>query len=196
MRLASGELVGWVGRYILPHESRLRSWLRSAFPAIDVDDVVQEAYCRIAMLDSVSHIDDPRQYLFRTARNIVLEQLRRDRIVSIEAASGLAEMDQAVEGEHSNPERVTSDRRMLARVEQLIAMLPERGRQVFRMRKIEGLSQRYISSQLGISESIVENEVSRSLDRIVRALTQEERAELPLQGASRRLGKARRHVKD
>jgi RNA polymerase sigma factor (sigma-70 family) len=196
MRLASGELVGWVGRYILPHESRLRSWLRSAFPAIDVDDVVQEAYCRIAMLDSVSHIDDPRQYLFRTARNIVLEQLRRDRIVSIEAASGLAEMDQAVEGEHSNPERVTSDRRMLACVEQLIAMLPERGRQVFRMRKIEGLSQRYISSQLGISESIVENEVSRSLDRIVRALTQEERAELPLQGASRRLGKARRHVKD
>ena len=196
MRLASGELVGWVGRYILPHESRLRSWLRSAFPAIDVDDVVQEAYCRIAMLDSVSHIDDPRQYLFRTARNIVLEQLRRDRIVSIEAASGLAEMDQAVEGEHSNPERVTSDRRMLARVEQLIAMLPERGRQVFRMRKIEGLSHRYISSQLGISESIVENEVSRSLDRIVRALTQEERAELPLQGASRRLGKARRHVKD
>lgn len=196
MRLASGELVGWVGRYILPHESRLRSWLRSAFPAIDVDDVVQEAYCRIAMLDSVSHIDDPRQYLFRTARNIVLEQLRRDRIVSIEAASGLAEMDQAVEGEHSNPERVTSDRRMLARVEQLIAMLPERGRQVLRMRKIEGLSQRYISSQLGISESIVENEVSRSLDRIMRALTQEERAELPLQGASRRLGKARRHVKD
>jgi RNA polymerase sigma-70 factor (ECF subfamily) len=64
------------------------------------------------------------------------------------------------------------------------------------MRKIEGLSQREISSQLGISESIVENEVSRSLDRIVRALTQEERAELPLQGASRRLGKARRHVKD
>jgi len=196
MKLASGELVGWVGRYILPHEARLRSWLRSAFPTIDVDDVVQEAYCRIAMLDSVSHIDDPRQYLFRTARNIVLEQLRRDRIVSIEAASGLAEMDEATEGEHSNPERVTSDRRMLARVEQLIATLPERGRQIFRMRKIEGLSQRDISSQLGISESIVENEVSRSLDRIVRALTQEERAELPLQGASRRHGKGRRHVKD
>jgi RNA polymerase sigma-70 factor (ECF subfamily) len=196
MKLASGELVGWVGRYILPHESRLRSWLRSAFPTIDVDDVVQEAYCRIATLDGVSHIDDPRQYLFRTARNIVLEQLRRDRIVSIDAASGLAEMDEATEGEHGNPERVTSDRRMLARVEQLIATLPERGRQVFRMRKIEGLSQRDISSQLGISESIVENEVSRSLDRIVRALTQEERAELPLQGASRRHGKGRRHVKD
>jgi RNA polymerase sigma-70 factor (ECF subfamily) len=196
MKLASGELVGWVGRYILPHEARLRSWLRSAFPAIDVDDVVQEAYCRISTLDGVSHIDDPRQYLFRTARNVVLEQLRRDRIVSIEAATGLAELEQAAEGEHSNPERVTSDRRMLARVEHLIAMLSERGRQVFRMRKIEGLSQRDISSQLGISESVVENEISRSLDWIVRALTQEERAELPLQGTSRRLGKARRRVQD
>ncbi|RZF59218.1 sigma-70 family RNA polymerase sigma factor [Sphingomonas populi] len=194
--MTSAELVGWVGRYILPHEARLRSWLRSAFPAIDVDDVVQEAYCRIATLERVSHIEDPRQYLFKTARNIVLEQLRRDRIVSIEAATGLAEMDQAADGEHGNPERLASDRRMLARVEQLIAMLPERGRQVFRMRKIEGLSQRDISAQLGLSESVVENEISRSLDKIVRALTQEERAELPLHARGRRHGKVRHRVQD
>lgn len=196
MKLASGQLVGWVGRYILPHEARLRNWLRSAFPAIDVDDVVQEAYCRIATLERVSHINDPRQYFFKTARNIVLEQLRRDRIVSIEAATGLAELEQAAEVECGNPERLTSDRRMLARVEQLIATLPERGRQIFRMRKIDGLSQRDISTRLGVSESVVENEVSRSLDKIVRALTQEELAELPLAGAGKRYGKARHRVQD
>ena len=109
-------LVGWVGRHILPHERPLRKWLRSAFPTIDVDDVVQEAYCRISQLDRVDHIDDPARYLFRTARNIVLEQLRRERVVRIEAASGLVEMENVLVDEFS-PERIAAGRSALQRVE-------------------------------------------------------------------------------
>jgi DNA-directed RNA polymerase specialized sigma24 family protein len=45
-------------------------------------------------LSSVEHIDDPRRYFFRVARNIVLEQVRRERVVRIEAASGLAVLEQ------------------------------------------------------------------------------------------------------
>lgn len=70
-------LVGSVGRHVLPHERHLRKWLRATFPTNDVDDVVQEAYCRISELKRVDHIDDSRRYLFRTARNIVLEHVRR-----------------------------------------------------------------------------------------------------------------------
>lgn len=68
----SDQLVAWVGRHILPHERQLRAWLRAAFPAADVDDVVQETYCRISGLDRFDHIEDPRRYVFRTARNVVL----------------------------------------------------------------------------------------------------------------------------
>lgn len=177
---APEDLVAWVGRHILPHERQLRSWLHAAFPSSDVDDVVQEAYCRIATLGHVAHVDDPRRYLFRTARNIVLEQIRRDRVVRIEAASGLSELENALEADHLSPERVASDRQMLTRVERLIASLPERGRRIFRMRKIDGMAQREIAASLGLTETIVENEIARSLHRIVDALTSEERAELPL----------------
>jgi RNA polymerase sigma-70 factor (ECF subfamily) len=180
MRQAPDQLIGWVGRHILPHERQLRRWLRAAFPTIDVDDVVQEAYCRIAAIGYVGHIDDPRQYLFRTARNVVLEQIRRTRVVRIDAASGLAELRDAVLEDTASPERVVAARMALARIEELINMLPERARQVFRMRKIEGMPQRDIAQQLGLTENIVENEVARGLRRILDAMTEAERAEMPL----------------
>ena len=187
----SPQLIGWVGRHILPHERQLRAWLRAAFPAIDIDDVVQEAYCRIATLTRVEHIDDPRRYLFRTARNVVLEQIRRERVVSIEAASGLAELELAPE-EQGSPERVVAGRRALERVERLIESLPERARQVFRLRKIEGVPQREIATRLGLTETVVENEVARGLRRILDQLTDEERAEMPTRRKSTpRGGKAK-----
>ncbi|MDH7638801.1 sigma-70 family RNA polymerase sigma factor [Sphingomonas sp. MAHUQ-71] len=176
--MMSPQLIGWVGRHILPHERQLRAWLRAAFPAIDVDDVVQESYCRIATLTRVEHIDDPRRYLFRTARNVVLEQIRRERVVSIEAASGLAELEQAPE-DGGSPERVVAGRRALERVERLIEALPDRARQVFRLRKIDGVPQREIAQRLGLTETVVENEVARGLRRILDQLTDEERAEMP-----------------
>lgn len=175
----SPQLIGWVSRHILPHERQLRRWLALSFPTIDVDDVVQEAYCRIAALDHVGHIDDPRGYLFRTARNIVLAQIRRTRVVRIEAASGLAELDGALPEDDFSPERIVAGRLALARVERLIAALPERARLVLKMRKFDGLSQRDIAARLGLSETVVENEVGRGLRRVLESMTEEERAELP-----------------
>ncbi|WP_454886907.1 RNA polymerase sigma factor [Sphingomonas oryzagri] len=188
MVMMSQQLIGWVGRHILPHERQLRAWLRAAFPAIDIDDVVQESYCRIATLTRVEHIDDPRRYLFRTARNVVLEQIRRERVVSIEAASGLAELEEAPE-DGGSPERIVAGRRALERVERLIEALPDRARQVFRLRKIDGVPQREIAVRLGLTETVVENEVARGLRRILDQLTDEERAELP----TRRKSSARKN---
>jgi RNA polymerase sigma factor (sigma-70 family) len=176
---SSEALVGWVGRHILPHEPSLRAWLSRAFPGADADDIVQETYCRLATLDSFDHITDPRRYLFRSARNVVLEQVRRSRVISIEAASGLGELEMAADEDTSSPERIVAARRSLARVEQLINGLPDRARRVFRLRKLDGLSQREIAQQLGLTEAVVENEVARGLRRILHAMTQEERGEMP-----------------
>jgi RNA polymerase sigma-70 factor (ECF subfamily) len=126
----------------------------------------------------VEHIDDPRRYFFRVARNIVLEQVRRERVVRIEAASGLAVLEQG-EDEEYGPERIVAGRLALERVERLIDALPERSRKIVRMRKIEGLPQREIASRLGLSENVVENEVARGLRRVLDQLTEGERAEMP-----------------
>lgn len=188
----SDQLIAWVGRHVLPHERQVRAWLRAAFPAADVDDVVQETYCRIAGLDRFDHISDPRSYFFRAARNVVLEQIRRERVVRIEAASGLAELDHAPDTAHS-PEELVADRLALARIERLIDALPDRARQIFRLRKIDGVAQREIAAQLRISETVVENDVARGLRRILDQLTDAEKSELPIRrtrAGSPRHGKA------
>jgi len=177
---ASDELIEWLGAHVLPHEGRLRAWLSAAFRAVDVDDVVQESYCRLAQLKSFEHISDPRQYLFATARNVVLEQLRRSRVVSIVTVSGLADLERAMPDDSLCPERALAGRRLLSRLEELIAGLPERARRVMRLRKIEGLSQREVAAQLGISETIVENELSRGLRRIIDAMTEAEQDAFPI----------------
>ncbi|MGN8000490.1 RNA polymerase sigma factor [Sphingomonas sp. 22176] len=169
----------------------MRVWLRAAFPSVDVDDVVQETYCRISGLEQFEHIDDPRSYFFRAARNVVLEQIRRERVVSIGAASGLAELDNAPDPAQS-PEEIVAGRHMIARIERLIDALPDRARQVFRLRKIDGMAQRDIALRLRIPETAVENDVARGLLRILDQLSEEEKAELPIR---RRAARAAGHGK-
>ncbi|RKE54345.1 MULTISPECIES: sigma-70 family RNA polymerase sigma factor [unclassified Sphingomonas] len=179
MRHVTTELVNWVARQILPHEPELRRWLRAGFPGVDVDDVVQEAYCRLAALADFKRVEDPRRYLFQTARNVVLTELRRARVVRIEAVGTIADLELALAADHLSPERIVAGRGLLAKVEHLLAALPERSRTIFRMRKVEGLSQRHIAEELGVTEMIVENDLARGLKIILSGLSTDDRADLP-----------------
>lgn len=169
MNRREGEFVAWVGANIIPHERDLRLWLRKRLPAANVDDVVQEAYCRIAALEGSAHILNGRAYLFRVAGNIVLEQARRARIVSIDSA-GQSDFEDVADEEPS-PERVVAARRDLDQVKGLIAGLPERCRKVFVLRRIEGLPQKEVAARLGVTENVVEQQSVRGLRLILAALS-------------------------
>lgn len=179
--MAKSDPVAWVARNVLPHEPALHRWLRSAFPAHDVDDVVQESYCRLAAVRDLSAIADPRRYLFQTARNVVLADLRRARVVRIDALGSAADMETmlSIEPDELSADRVVGARWLLAHVDALIGALPERVRTAIRLRKIDGLSQREIAARLGVTEAIVENDVARGLRAVLAGLSEGERDELP-----------------
>jgi RNA polymerase sigma factor (sigma-70 family) len=167
------KILAWVAAEVLPHESSVRGWLIRAFGAgagMDVDDVIQEAYCRLSMLTDIGHIASSRAYFFQTARNIVLEQMRRARIVRLEAMTELQHA--SIIDDEPSPERIAGGRRELARVMDLIASLPDRCRTVIELRKIHGLSQREIARRLGVSENVVENDSVRGLRMILKALAE------------------------
>ena len=129
------EIVAWVGGHVLPHEGAVRGLLRRARLADDeIDDIVQEAYCRLAALDSTDHIADGRGYFVMTARNILLENIRRSRIVRIDAVADLDRL--GVVEDSPSPEAATNDRRRLEQVGRLIQELPDRCRQVFILRRV------------------------------------------------------------
>jgi RNA polymerase sigma-70 factor (ECF subfamily) len=170
----SYERAAWLAKRVLPHEPALRAWLRARRVAgLEIDDVVQETYAILAGLESVDDIRNPKTYAFQIAQRIVLSFLRRAKIVSIRGVPDIEALDAAADV--SSPEQSLSDRDELYHLGEAIAALPKQARRVFVMRRVEGISQREIAAQLGISESAVEKHMGRairlladSLDRVGR----------------------------
>jgi RNA polymerase sigma factor (sigma-70 family) len=162
------DIVAWVGSQVLPHEAAVRAWLRRwTGHSQDIDDVIQEAYCRLSALESIAHIGSGRAYLYQTVRNIVLEQARHAKIVRID---NVWDMNSVSMDESPALDRVVGGARELQRVGELIDQLPAKCRRVFVMRRIHGESQRDIARTFGISESAVEKQAMRGLKLILKAL--------------------------
>src|SRR3546814_19113625 len=107
-------------------------------------DVCSSDLSRCAALDSVDHIHRPDAYFFSIARNLLVQRLRRARIVPIEA---FAENDAYQDDLRPSPEREAGGRIDYDRLLALIDGLPERRRRLLRMRTIEGLSHREIAER-------------------------------------------------
>jgi len=147
----------------------VRAWLRRAgAQPSDVDDIIQQAYCKLSELGSVQHIRDGRAYFFTVARSMLLQRIRHERVVPIQAASDMIAEDAA---DHApSPEQTVAARHDLRRVLQAIATLPRHYRDTIELRRIEGLSQKETARRLGVSEKVVENNLARGLRAVLRAM--------------------------
>jgi RNA polymerase sigma factor (sigma-70 family) len=152
----------WLAQHVVPHEPALRGWLsrRAVLPA-DIDDIVQECYAVLAGLPGVAHIESPRAYAFRTAWSLILRQVRRAQVVSIQAVADVGDLE--IEADEPGLEQQLSARQELRRLSVAVDSLPPRCREVFLLRKVEGLSQREVARHTGLSESTVEKHVSRAI---------------------------------
>ena len=156
----SDERAMWLGRLVLPHEPALRAWLsRRRLGGLDVDDIIQETYSRLMTAESVQHVHDARSYTFQVAGSVVIDNLRRMKVVSIASVPDLDMLE--VVSEEPSPERQVIDRDELHRLAGMIARLPGRVRDVFTLRRVYGLSQREVAQKLAIAESTVEKHMAR-----------------------------------
>lgn len=172
MNAVTPERARWLASHVLPHEAGLRMRLARLVRAqVDVDDVVQETYAILAALDDTSQIRQPRAYLFSVARSVILQQVRRARIVSIEAVAEVERLD--IEHDELSPDRHAAAGQELRRVGELLAGLPKRCRQAFLLRKLEGMSQREIAARMGISENTVEKHIGKCLKHLLRAIAED-----------------------
>jgi RNA polymerase sigma-70 factor (ECF subfamily) len=155
-------VVDWLTMHFLPHEAELRAMLRRVCtgPA-EIDDVVQETCIRILALPSLAHVREPKPFVFRSAKNIVLDRIRRDAVISIEAVVNLDELE--IEDPAPSPERVVFARTELKWVIGMVAKLPDRCKNVFRARRIHGLSQQETVVTLGLTESVVEHKMMKGV---------------------------------
>jgi RNA polymerase sigma factor (sigma-70 family) len=170
---ALSERARWLATNILPMEPQLRGWLKRVTPrGLEVDDLVQEAYTKLAGLAAVSRITHPKAYLYQIVKRFISAHIRRSNIVSIEAVAEVAELIVLEEG--LTPERILSAREELERLYQAIARLPGACRTGFVMRKFDDIPQKAIAAKLRVSENTVEKRMSRALRLILEDLNARE----------------------
>lgn len=159
---ASALLDDWFNREVAPHATQLRRYLLAQFGArIDVDDVLQEAFLRLWRSAQVRPVHHGKAMLYVVARNVALSHLRRRGAAPIVDVS--ADYAATVLDERPGVEEVLHRRDRLEQLERAIDALPQRTRQVLRMRRIEGRRCREIATILGISEGTVETQMTRAL---------------------------------
>ncbi len=147
----------WLATHLRPHEGMLRAWLWARFSrAIDPDDIVQEAFVRVLRVHAAGEppIASPKAFLFATARNLALMQVRHREVARTDS---LTETDlTGILDESSDVPGAVAQAQELELLTQAIQSLPLRCRQILTLRKLYGLSQREVAAQLGISEHTVE----------------------------------------
>ena len=154
----------WFAEHVQPHEAALRAWLRGRFPDIaDLDDLVQEALTRVVQARATIRVGGAKAFLFTTARNLALDQMRRRQIAAIEPVAEIEAL--SVYDETPTAAETAARHQELELLTLAIQSLPDRCRQVLTLRKIYGLSQREIAAQLGISEHTVEAQVGNGVRR-------------------------------
>jgi RNA polymerase sigma factor (sigma-70 family) len=162
-------IVRWVSLHVIPQEQKVRAALRrQGVTDSDIDDLIQDAYCRLATLQSVDHIDRPGAYFMQIVKNAWRDSLRRARVVRLENFTENGAM--FVEDVAAGVEATVIAREQLGLIEALLEALPERCRTIFTWKRMEGISQREIARRLGVSENVVENDVQKALRAIQRAL--------------------------
>jgi RNA polymerase sigma-70 factor (ECF subfamily) len=166
----SGSRAAWLSRNILAHEPALRAQLsRWRVPDdLEVDDIVQETYAKLAMLDDVEAIRNPKAYFFQIARSIILMHVRRSRVVSIQAVEQIEQL--SVASDEPDPEVQTSDRQQLHFLAKMIAALPAISQTAMTLRLVHELSHREIGERLGMSPNAVQKSLAKSLSTFVQRL--------------------------
>lgn len=151
-------------RLFRDHQPLLIRWLAKLVRCEDTAaDLAQESYARIAGAAGEQTIAHPRAFLFRTARNLALDHLRKMRT----RGQTVEPLDDVVEVPSPAPSAETAlvDQQRIRLFTEALGTLPPRCREVFLLHRLHQCSYQQIAQRLGISESAVEKHIIRALSR-------------------------------
>ena len=167
--MTASELEAWFVREILPLEAQLVQFLRRSWRnTSDIPDLLQEVYMRVCEAAQKQIPVPAKPFVFAVARNLVIDHVRREHVVSIESVSDPDAVETATED--PGPDRSAIARDELRRLEDALDRLPPRSREAVVMKKVDGLSRKEIAQRMGVTEKTVKwhlNEAVRALADIL-----------------------------
>lgn len=135
----------------------------------EIEDILQEIFLRIRTTPT-GPISDPLAYLYRMADNLVID-LRRSqgRRATREQAWTATHRGEGEVDRQPSAEETLIARERLTLIRQTLLRLPERTLLIFRRFRLEGVGQRQIAAELGISVSAVEKHLQRAYRLLLEA---------------------------
>lgn len=171
---AASDVNAWFVREVLPLEPLVRRFLKRGWHReADLEDMCQDVLVRTYEAAQIRIPEPAKPYVFSVARNLLINRLKREQIISIEAVADIEDVDVATE--EPGPDRTVAARQELKRLRLALDRLPGRWRDAVVMRKIDGLSRQEIAARMGLAESTVAQHLANGID----ALIEEFHGELP-----------------
>jgi RNA polymerase sigma factor (sigma-70 family) len=164
----------WFKREILAHEGMLMRFLARVWSRRDeIPDIRQEAYARVYEAAQKARPQAPKAFLFTTARHLMADRIRRERIVSIQAGGGNEYLNVLVD--EISPERRVSANQELVRLARAFDRLSPNCREVIWLRRVKDLSQKEVAHRMGLAEKTIEKHLRQG----ARLLAHYMRANMP-----------------
>lgn len=145
----------------LAHRNQLFRMIGRIVKPNEIEDIVQETFIQSFAAARNQQIHNPLAFMFRTARNLALNNVNR---AEQRLNTPIDDMDESVfmsdpdliEKQHHSEEMFHSFCRA-------VSSLPVHCRRVFILKKVYGLSQKEIAVYLGIAPSTVEKHIARGM---------------------------------
>ncbi len=152
----------WFDQEVLPLEAILMQYLeRNWRNPNDVPDLRQDVYVKVYQAALKQIPDNAKHFVLATARNLLIDKSKHERIVSIETAADLDEF--GVAADVPGPDQIALARDELRHLQAALDRLPERCREAIVLRRIQGLSRTEIAARMGVSELTVSTYLSRAI---------------------------------
>lgn len=125
------------------------------------EELAQESFERLIRRMSKPGVIDAPAYLFRTASNIACDQIRRQKIGPIDTDVSLDELE--ISSNEPTPEDMLQYDDLRHAWAKAMSELPDLHREVFYLRRFEGLSTQEIAEQCGITQRSVQRYIAATL---------------------------------
>lgn len=161
----------WFKAVVLPHEAATRARLRRICPpGFDIDNLMAESLARAYQAQDFARVTAGRSYLLAIARNLLIDAMRRETIVSLDF---VADLD-VLRSDEAAAERQIQARDELRWLQTLVDRMPAQSRKVFLLRRVHDLSPATIAGQMGLSVSTVEKHLAKALKLVAQARAERE----------------------
>ena len=155
----------WFVREVLPLEAILMHYLQHNWQnRADIADLRQDVYARVFEAAQKQLPDNAKRFLLATARNLLIDRVRREQVVPIDVIADVDSLGVAIDT--LGPDRTVMAREELRRLQVALDRLPPRCRQAVVLAYVEGLTGQEIAERMGITKFTVSEHLSNGVRQL------------------------------